>query len=252
MSAPSTLGEVGQAALQSHSPDQRQPFRHASDAELVAAVTGGSLVESAALFDRFGSLHRLAKAAQGELVSAGLSEEEAQRLTAGVALGMRVAEPQFVPGEAITSPAVIIERFRPRMMLADRESMMAVLLNTRHHVIGEMEISLGGLNTNNMTPREVFAHALRENAHAMILLHNHPGGDPSPSPADAEFTKVMAKLGHVLKVKLLDSIVVGSEGGVSLRRENPDLFQAADGYTEQVDQATRQAGVSIHEMVAEP
>ena len=252
MSAPPTLGEAGQAALQSHSPDQRQPFRHASDAELVAGVTGGSLVESAALIDRFGSLHRLARAAQGELVSAGLPEEESQRLAAGVALGMRIAEGQFALGEPITSPTAVIDRFRPRLMLADRESMMAVLLDTRHHVIGEMEISVGTLNTNNMTPREVFAHALRENAHAMILLHNHPSGSPSPSPTDAEFTRVMAKLGHALKVNLLDSIVVGREGGVSLQHEMPHLFQVAGEYGEQVDQAVKDSAVPIRGLEMEP
>ena len=253
MSAVEKLGAVGEAALQSRSLDRRHPFLHASDAELVAALTGGSLVEAAALIERFGSLHRLARAAEGELTNAGLSAEAAIQLSVGVALGLRVAEKRFEPGEAIRHPTDVIDRYRPKMMLADRESMMALLLDTRKQVIGEMEISLGQLNAANMTPREVFAHALRENAACLILVHNHPAGSSSPSEADKRFTEIMVGVGQALKIEVVDSIVVAQEGGVSLRQEAAHLFiGTGGGYRRQISKAATTAAAPIHDLIAEP
>ena len=250
MSAAKVLGPVGEAALKARNPDRRHPFQNTSDAGLISALTGTGQVGSAALIERFGSLHRLARATATELEAAGLSAEAAGRLTAGVALGMRVTQRRFEPGQVVRSDKSVIERFRPRMMLSDRESMMALLLDTRNQVIGEMEISLGGLNFANMTPREVFAHALRENAASLVLVHNHPTGNPEPSRSDVEFTERMLNVGKALHMNILDSIVVGSEGGVSLRREYPHLFYQERGYN--IAEAVADAGRPIQEIAAEP
>lgn len=257
MSAAAPLGRAGEAALRSRSPDRRHPYRYASDAEVVAAVTDCSLVQAAGLIERFGSLRRLARAAEGELVSAGLPEEAARRLSAGIALGLRVSQKRFEPGTKLHSPEDVIQWFRPKMMFGDRESMMAVLLSADKRVIGEMEIALGRLNAANMTPREVFSHALRENAAGVILIHNHPSGETTPSRSDRNFTEMMARLGRALKVELIDSLVVGEEGGTSLRRESPGIFQqeAGGGYREQLDgiaEAVRGSDMPVGELVAQP
>ena len=251
MTGPQPLGPVGEKALEARNLDRRHPFRHASDAALVAALTGTSLVDSAALIERYGSLHRLARATAAELEEAGIPSEGAQRLTAGVALGLRVAQQRFEPGQAIHKPEDVIERFRPQMMLEDRESMVALLLNVRKQVIGEMEIALGGLNSVNMTPREVFTQAMRENADCLILVHNHPAGDPSPSQADIDFAQRMSNVGKALQVEVLDSIVVARKGGVSLRLHYPYLFdQEKSGYN--MLQAVADAGRPLPELTAGP
>ena len=94
---------------------------------------------------------------------------------------------------------------------------MTLLLNSKTKLIGESELSLGTVNTTLVSPREVFVEALRRNAVAVILLHNHPSGDPTPSKQDVLITRRVTEAGRLIGVELLDHIIIGDNCFISLR-----------------------------------
>lgn len=95
---------------------------------------------------------------------------------------------------------------------ADKECLIALLLNTKNQIVGHTLVSMGTLNAAMVHPREVFRVAVVSAANAILVMHNHPSGDPEPSPDDKEATKQLARAGDVLGIKLLDHIVVSSDG----------------------------------------
>lgn len=97
------------------------------------------------------------------------------------------------------------------MMHLDREEFRILLLNTKHHVAGMHIVAMGSLNTAIVHPREVFKAAILANAFAIIALHNHPSGDPTPSPEDHALTKRLSETGTILGIRLLDHVVIGQE-----------------------------------------
>ena len=98
-----------------------------------------------------------------------------------------------------------------------KEAMKLLLLNSKTKLIGESELSLGTVNTTLVSPREVFVEALRRNAVAVILLHNHPSGDPTPSKQDILITRRVTEAGRLIGVELLDHIIIGDNCFISLR-----------------------------------
>ena len=98
-----------------------------------------------------------------------------------------------------------------------KEEMKLLLLNSKTKLIGESELSLGTVNTTLVSPREVFVEALRRNAVAVILLHNHPSGDPTPSKQDVLITRRVTEAGRLIGVELLDHIIIGDNCFISLR-----------------------------------
>lgn len=99
----------------------------------------------------------------------------------------------------------------------DREHLVVIMLDTRNRVIGINEVSIGTLNSALATPREVFKPAILSNAASIILAHNHPSGDPTPSPEDVRVTRTMVDAGKLLDIEVLDHIVVGDGRFVSLK-----------------------------------
>jgi DNA repair protein RadC len=95
----------------------------------------------------------------------------------------------------------------------DREHFWAVLLNTKHRYLMHTEVSVGTLNASLVQPREVFGPALREGAHSILLVHNHPSGDPAPSPEDRQLTNQLKECGKLLGIEVLDHVIVGSGSG---------------------------------------
>ncbi len=93
-----------------------------------------------------------------------------------------------------------------------------VLLDSRHRMIGEVEVSRGSLNQSLVHPREVFAPALRESAAAILVLHNHPSGDPQPSRDDHEVTRRLVRAGEILGIRVVDHVIVARGGFVSFAR----------------------------------
>jgi DNA repair protein RadC len=144
-------------------------------------------------------------------------------------LGRRLAARRLRPGDPVRGPADVFRHFYPRLRHARQERFLVVLLDGRHRMMREVVISQGTLTASLVHPREVFRPALREAAAAVVLVHNHPSGDPTPSTEDREITIRLADAGSLLGVPVLDHVVVAERGWVSLcdlgvlpRREEAD------------------------------
>jgi len=197
-----------------------------SDAELVALLlrTGGRGCDARAVAERLLARHAglrgLAAATPRELAAAaGVGPAKAASLLAALEVGRRVAARRLKPGDGIRGPEDVFRHFHPRLRDAPRECFLALLLDGRHRVIREVEVSQGTLTASLVHPREVFRPALRDGAAALIAVHNHPSGDPAPSPEDREVTVRLARAGDLLGVRLLDHVVVAERGYRSLRDE---------------------------------
>ncbi len=129
-----------------------------------------------------------------------------------------VREPQLpYPKPKIDGPSGAVEILRRQLPLEDREVFVAVLMNARNQVLGINTVSIGSLTTSIVHPREVFKAAILMNAANIILAHNHPSGDPSPSKEDIELTRRLTKAGEILGIEVLDHLILTPTGYLSLR-----------------------------------
>ncbi len=199
-----------------------------SDAELLALLlrTGGrgrdALSIARSLLSTRGGMRGLAALSQRELeTEPGVGPTKAASLRAAWELARRVAGRRLQPGDDVRGPADVFRHFHPRLRDATRECFLALLLDGRHRIIREVEISQGTLTASLVHPREVFRPALRDGAAALVVVHNHPSGDPTPSAEDRQVTDRLARAGDLLGVRLLDHVVVAEQGYRSLREEGP-------------------------------
>lgn len=118
----------------------------------------------------------------------------------------------------IKSPEDIANIFMCELRNQKREIFKIVLLNTKNHVIRSMDISIGNLNSSIVHPREVFREAIRASSNAVILIHNHPSGDPEPSNEDIQTTKRLCECGSVLGINVIDHVIIGDGNFVSLKQ----------------------------------
>lgn len=127
---------------------------------------------------------------------------------------LRVAEPAMDPGQTVTNAAsaAAVARTYFQSVRDDQERVLVMLLNQRHQVIALFEVSRGTLQNGMTHPREVFRPAVINSCAAIILAHNHPSGNPEPSPDDAALTRKMYEAGKVLGIELLDHIIIGDGG----------------------------------------
>ena len=169
------------------------------------------------LLDRFGSGRNLAHAGVGELARVrGVSPAQARRLVAAFALGRRLARTPLRSGQVLTSTAQVYDAYASELAGLTREHFLLVLLDARNRVLREERVSQGTLTSSLVHPREVFATAIREAAAGLILLHNHPSGDPEPSPDDEAVTRRLVAAGELLGIPVLDHLVLGAGCYVSL------------------------------------
>ena len=117
------------------------------------------------------------------------------------------------------TPASVAKYYMEDMRHQKQERMKLLLLNTKSRLIGETEISKGTVNASIVSPRELFIEALQKNAVSIILLHNHPSGDPQPSREDILVTKKVQEAGWMIGVELLDHIIIGNNRYVSLKEQ---------------------------------
>jgi DNA repair protein RadC len=162
------------------------------------------------LLNHFGSLEALSRAPIEELARVkGVGPAKAIALKAAFALAARLARSE-AEARAIEGPADVARLLGGEMRVLDHESIRVICLNTKHMVLAVEEVSRGTLNETLFHPREAFRPALGRQAHAVILVHNHPSGDPRPSDADLAVTRQMKQAGEVLGVALLDHIILGA------------------------------------------
>lgn len=119
--------------------------------------------------------------------------------------------------QEIRGPDDVVAFVGPKLRKEAREHFLVLLLNARHEVMGKETVSIGSLNASIVHPREVFKPAIVSSAASVILVHNHPSGDPEPSEEDLSITKRLVAAGETLGVGVLDHVIVASRGVVSLR-----------------------------------
>ena len=186
-------------------------------AELIAILlrTGSKGVSAVQVADqlmqKFESLDRLARSSVEELRSIkGIGRDKAIALIGALTLARRMAAEIRTESPLLDTPERIAEVLREENRLYEVENFQVVLLNTRRRLIRVIKIAQGTLDTLLVHPREVFKAAILSGAAAIVLAHNHPSGDPTPSEADIKVTRDLIRAGQLLKIEVLDHVILGS------------------------------------------
>ena len=195
-----------------------------SNSELLAIIlrTGtpseNALALANAALARFGGLPGLVRASFGELCTQhGMGEAKAAQVKAALELGLRLVSAQPEERATVRSPQDVSNLLLAEMGLLEQEHMRVLLLNTKNQVLAMPEVYKGSVNTAQVRVSELFREAIREVCPAIIVVHNHPSGDPTPSSDDIEMTRELIEAGKLLDIEVLDHIVIASRGIVSLR-----------------------------------
>ena len=197
-----------------------------TDAELLAIIIrDGTRSESALdlarrLLTKFGSLRELRHKSPVELCDVdGIGPARAAQVLAALAMASRVGEKKLIKGEGFTGSRDVFEHFYSKLRYEKKEHFLCVLLDTKNRILREVDISTGGLNAAMIQPREILRTAVAESAGAIILVHNHPSGNPKPSADDVNVTLQLKTVCDAVGIRLLDHIIIGEEGYVSLADE---------------------------------
>lgn len=190
-----------------------------SEAELLAIIlrTGDSASRQSALDlgralqIRFGSLREMVRASAAEICAVpGIGPAKAASLKAAFHLATKLGQETLrIGADRYTDPSQVFEYYRYRYREQRKEFFLAMLLDGKNRIIRELPISEGSLNQSIVHPRELFMPAVRESAAAVILVHNHPTGDPTPSREDLAITRRLREAGEILGIKILDHIIIG-------------------------------------------
>ncbi len=197
-----------------------------SDAECMALLlrTGqrGENAEAMAqrLLRRFGGLTGLAAATAREVATEpGVGAVRAAALGGAFGLARRLVESRVRPGIAVRGGRDIATVVRESVRGSRRENFFALLLDSRHRILSLRLVSTGSLEMAPVHPREVFSPAVREGAAAIVVAHNHPSGDPTPSTEDRAVTERLQRVGELIGIELLDHVVVGDDRCFSFAEE---------------------------------
>lgn len=192
-----------------------------SSAELIAAVlqnANGLEIGHQLLTVVEGQLHRLPRLTRPQLKQVrGIGDAQAARLQAALELGRRVLQAETGDRPSVSSPADAANLLLYEMMNLEQEHLRVILLDTRNRVLGTPTIYIGSLNTSVVRVGELFRPAITHAAAAIIVVHNHPSGDPSPSPEDISTTRRIKQVGDLMDISLLDHIIIGRGRWVSLK-----------------------------------
>ncbi len=150
----------------------------------------------------------------------GVGEVKAIKLKALTELSMRMHKACAKQRFTATDPAAVADYFMESMRHLDRENVFLACLDSKSNLIYESRLSEGTVNMSLISPRNVFIEALSRHAVSIILLHNHPSGDPMPSMMDREFTERIRELGELLEIRLLDHIVIGDNRYYSFKEQS--------------------------------
>jgi len=190
-----------------------------SDAELLAillrtGLKGKNAVEvGRELLSAYGgSLRALALAKLPDIQKIkGIGRDKAVTLAAAFALAKKMADELQQESPVLDNPETVARLLRADSRFRDKETFQVLLLNTRRRLIKTIKLTDGTLDTILVHPREVFQYAIAANASAIVMTHNHPSGDPTPSEADIKVTRDLIRAGQLLKIDVLDHVILGSK-----------------------------------------
>ena len=217
-------------------PLQEQPYEKClaggagslTDAELLSVIlrTGSRGEPAVALSSRLlakehmGGLLGLMHTSVPELMRIrGIGRVKAVQLLCVAELSRRIAKSQAMANLHFTDPASVADYYMEDLRHLEQEVLMVLLLDTKGGRLGEEIISRGTVNATIISPREIFICALRYHAVSIVLLHNHPSGNPQPSPEDISLTERVRDAGHLIGIDLIDHIIIGDQRYVSMYRE---------------------------------
>ena len=187
-----------------------------SPAELIAILvkTGlpgvNALDIGKQLIQKFGSLGAMARASVDDLQCIrGIGQDKAVTLVAAFALGSKIAEELQRESPVLDNPGAVADLLREQNRAKSVETFQILLLTTRKRLIRVEQVSQGTLDTLLVHPREVFKSAIAARASSIVLVHNHPSGDPTPSEADIKVTRDLIRAGQLMKIEVLDHVILG-------------------------------------------
>jgi len=195
-------------------------------AELLGTAREGARRRVPALLERF-PLAALSRLGAARLVAeGGLTPAAGRRLAAAFELGRAVERARCRPGDSLRTPERVYRLMAPELRGLEQESFHVLILDSKHRLKERCAVSAGTLTTSLVHPREVFRDAIRLTAAAIVVVHNHPSGDPEPSAEDMAVTRRLIDAGRLLGIPVLDHVIVGNGAWVSLRgrmdfRERP-------------------------------
>lgn len=168
------------------------------------------------IMSHFETLDAVSQASVGELDAVkGVTVSHAESIVAAFDIGRRVKKNK---GEIVSSPDIVYEICKDMAELP-QEELHVLMLNTKNQIQRRVVIHRGTADSSMAHPRDVFREAVKDNAVSIVLVHNHPSGNPKPSSDDIELTKKMRHSADVLQIRLLDHIIIGTEGCISLKEE---------------------------------
>ena len=195
-----------------------------ANAELLAIIlrtgVGGENVLNLAtrLLARFGGLLGLARASLSELCGEkGIGVAKAAQLKAAMELGRRLLIASPEERLQVKSPADAANLMMTEMGMLEQEHMRLILLDSKNYILDTPTMYIGSLNTSVIRVGELFREAIKQNSAAIIVVHNHPSGDPTPSPEDVAVTELITQAGQLLDIDVLDHLIIGQQRYVSLK-----------------------------------
>jgi len=195
-----------------------------STSELLAIIlrtgTGGESVLNMAsrLLSCYGGLAGLARASFAELeAERGMGEAKTSQLKAAIELGRRMLLSSPEDRFLVRSPSDVAQLLMSEMAHLQQEHFQVLYLDTRNRLLGSETVYVGSLNASHIRVAEVFRDAVKRSCAAIIVAHNHPSGDPTPSPEDVEVTRQLVAAGNLLDIEVLDHLIIGQQRFVSLR-----------------------------------
>lgn len=202
-----------------------------NDSELLAillrvGMKGASAVTiGQRLLYLFEGLDGLQRASFSELCNVdGVGPAKAAQIKAAIELGRRLARPTVEDHPLITSPQDVAELVQYKMARLEQEELWVLLLDSRNHHMRTDMLYRGSLNASTVRPAEIYKAGIRHNAAALIIVHNHPSGDPSPSPEDIQLTRMLIEAGQMLELPILDHIIIGTRGFASIKTLHSQIW----------------------------
>ena len=194
------------------------PPAQLGDTELLALSLNRSLATAAILMTRFGGIHGLARASHHDLVRARVPPRRAHQLHAALELGRRSLTEPLQRGVTLDDAVVAEKVMWSRLAHREQEELHVLGLDVRQRIILEFVAAIGSVAEVQIDPRDVYRPLIQENAHAAIVVHNHPSGATDPSEADLALTRQLSAVGEIVGIKLLDHLIVARDGVYSFAR----------------------------------